>query len=429
MAAVTPLSSRLVNVAEDAELRLVSLLGEYSSGLNVSQCETCISNGDAAQLLQLILSDKESVPALVTEVNDLEEAVGSFTLLVALISSAYNDQDTAATQVAVAALGNSIAQAGDSSEASCSRKLRLLAVLYNLRAPFMDKVGILKQIITVGSSFPDVFLRPQDPVGSLLVTNEDGAGSSNYVALQPPTPKVVQLLDSWQIEPEHRFSLYQAIKDAFPESDTRKQRFLLLSIECQPKNKNALSNAAKEAAIGAIRDPISLFPQQRNILNIPSIVALEKSDSVLFGLLKTFHEGKLSDYDAFLKANGGESKVLGQFQLSPEICRRNMQILSLCSLASEHEEIPYQSIADTLQIDGSDTKAVEAHVIAAVNSGLLQAKMDQLSQKVLVERCVVRKFDNPQWKALQDRLKAWKENVGSIITALEDAQTSAPATA
>jgi len=437
-----PLSSRLVNVAEDAELRLVSLLGEHSSGLNVAQCEACISNGDAVQLLQLILSDKESIPALVTQVQDVEEAVGSFTLLVALISSAYNDQDTAATQAAVAALGKSVVQAGGATEAACSRKLRLLAVIYNLRAPVMDKVGILRQMVTVAGNFPLVFLRARDPLGNLLVTEDEaeddgatessGSGSTvpNRLALQPSNPRIVQLLDSWQIGAEHRFALYQAIVQAFPSSDKCKQRFLLLMVECPSKNKADVASTAKEAATGAIRDPISLFAHQRNILNAPSISALAKSEPVLFGLLKVFQDGKISDYDAFLQANGGQDKVLGQFNLDPALCRRNMQILSLCSLASEHEEIPYQNIAETLQIDASNsTKQVEAQVIAAVNSGLLQAKMDQLSQKVLVERCVVRKFDVPQWKALQQRLQSWKDNLGSIITAYEEAQSSAAAAA
>jgi hypothetical protein len=41
-------------------------------------------------------------------------------------------------------------------------------------------------------------------------------------------------------------------------------------------------DAAKQAAIGAIRDPVSLFVQQRKILSLPVIQALEKKDGACF---------------------------------------------------------------------------------------------------------------------------------------------------
>lgn len=171
--------------------------------------------------------------------------------------------------------------------------------------------------------------------------------------------------------------------------------------------------ASEEAAIGAIRDPVSLFVQQRNILSLPAIQSLKTTSAPLLALLKVFQEGKLEDYYSFVKSNGGE-QVLKQWGISPEDCVRYMRILSLCSLAAEHEEIPYQVVTDTLQTPQNE---VEKWVIAAVSSGLLSAKMDQLQEKVIVERCVVRKFDMDQWKAVQSRLHLWKQNVGGILEA------------
>lgn len=120
----------------------------------------------------------------------------------------------------------------------------------------------------------------------------------------------------------------------------------------------------------------------------------------------------------FIKSNGGNS-ILSQWGLLPDECTRHIRILSLCSLAAEHEEIPYQVVANTLQTSPDD---VEKWVIAAVSSGLLSAKMDQLQQQVIVERCVVRKFDMDQWKALQSRLHLWKQNVGGILAAYKQGQ-------
>jgi translation initiation factor 3 subunit M len=171
---------------------------------------------------------------------------------------------------------------------------------------------------------------------------------------------------------------------------------------------------SEQVAIGAIRDPVSLFEQQRNILSLPAIQALEQTSGPLFALLKVVQEGKLEDYNAFVTSNGGVDVLKRWEDVSSENCVRYMRILSLCSLAAEHEEIPYQVVADTLQTTLDD---VESWVIAAVSSGLLSAKMDQLQNKVVVQRCVVRKFDIEQWKAVQTRLHVWKKNVGGILEA------------
>ena len=136
----------------------------------------------------------------------------------------------------------------------------------------------------------------------------------------------------------------------------------------------------------------------------------------LFALLQIFQEGKLEDFESFLKSN---EATLAENGLSKDECTRHMRLLSLCSLASEHEEIPYSAIASTLHVEDTE---VETWVIAAVSSGLLSAKMDQLQKVVMVESCVVRKFDIEQWKALQSRLHSWKKNVKSVLDGLEKSQ-------
>lgn len=181
---------------------------------------------------------------------------------------------------------------------------------------------------------------------------------------------------------------------------------------------------AQEAALGAIKDPVSLFEHQRSMLSMPAIQALPAN---LHGLLKVFQEGKLEDYQGFVQANGGAAKVLTPLGLSEEECVRQMRILSLCSLSAEHEEIPYSVVAKTLQL--TSEKEVESWVIAAVSSGLLSAKMDQLQQKVMVERCVVRRFDTEQWKLLQTRLRSWKKNVGGVLQGLKQSNGTAAAAA
>jgi len=174
---------------------------------------------------------------------------------------------------------------------------------------------------------------------------------------------------------------------------------------------------AQSVAINTIRDPVTLFNEQRAILNLPAISALANSTNTkpLHKLLTIFQEGKLTDFQSFLSQN---TSTLKSFNLSEEECTYNIRLLSLVSLAAEYEEmIPYQAIAATLKVPETD---VESWVIAAVQKDLLEAKMDQLEKVVMVERCVVRKFGMEQWKIMKERLDLWKKNVKGVLDGLKE---------
>eukprot|EP00339_Tiarina_fusa_P018477 CAMPEP_0117025206 /NCGR_PEP_ID=MMETSP0472-20121206/18642_1 /TAXON_ID=693140 ORGANISM="Tiarina fusus, Strain LIS" /NCGR_SAMPLE_ID=MMETSP0472 /ASSEMBLY_ACC=CAM_ASM_000603 /LENGTH=402 /DNA_ID=CAMNT_0004731855 /DNA_START=207 /DNA_END=1415 /DNA_ORIENTATION=+ len=387
-------SSALVNIAEDAELRLVRLLAESSQSVRanfVQDCEACIVHSDASQLMKTILNEQGAIAALVS-LGD--EAVSAISLLAALLDRIKNED----TSGLVKQLADSIQQA---SAGNASRCMSLLAALYNMRADPTEKVALLVKMIQLGSSQEPSLLAAQ---GSVLGKWVDG----NTL----PT-----MLDEWNVPSGGRRELYRAAAEGATSPDA-KQRFTLLLVETYAEGEvdsDALASS-QQAAIGAIRDPVSLFVNQRDILALPAIRGLQKKSASLLSLLTVFQEGKLEDYHSFIKANGGE-KVLTQWGLSPEECIRHMRVLSLCSLAAEHEEIPYSVVTETLQTEASE---VEKWVIAAVSSGLLSAKMDQVQEKVIVERCVVRKFDMDQWKALQSRLNVWKQNVSGILEAYKE---------
>ncbi|GKY97580.1 hypothetical protein MPSEU_000716500 [Mayamaea pseudoterrestris] len=383
-------SSALVNVSDDAEVRLVALLAEAAptdliSPAFAQDCQASIEAGKAGPLLETILKDKGAVAALLV-LQPKYDAVSALSLLAALM-----ERERRSIHDLVNALMT--ADLPDTAE----RKMTLLSVLYNMRSNATEKIHLLQQMYQLAGESCRRLLEEDQALGAML------AGRS--------TPTIVSMLDDWNIT--DRRELYRTIADV--TCDERKQKFLLLLIESYPD----AGDAAKEAAIGAIRDPVSLFVQQRTLLSLPAIETLKKNNALLYGLLQVFQEGNLSDYQAFLKAQGGETTILSSFGLNADACMRNMRILSLCSLASEYEEIPYSKVAETLQLP-SDFE-VESWVIAAMSSGLLQAKMDQLRHMVMVERCVVRRFNLEQWKALQRRLADLKQNIGSVLRGLKDA--------
>lgn len=367
-------SSTLVNVAEDAENRLVALLAGSGRPSFVQDCEQCLLNGDAAGLLKVIISDQGAMNELLNG----EEA--SFSLLAALLERV----SVAEQEVQLA---DALATAVETQLADKEKQLRLLSALYNLRSRPHEKCGLLVRMVALAPSL----------TGRLGELVED----------------LVNLLDGWSIDLKERRPLYRVIAQ---KDETKKQKFTLLLVETYTDasqiDQEGL-DAAKEAAIGAIRDPVTLFQQQRSMLSTPAVKALAGSNGTkdLYKLLEIFQEGKLQEYRALKKDD-----ILSKYGLNEEQCTRNMRILSLSSLAAESEEVPYNLVAKTLDIKETE---VESWVIAAVSSGLLSAKMDQIEQRIMVERSVVRKFDMDQWKALQSQLEIWKHNVSGILDALE----------
>lgn len=390
-------SSALVNVVDGAELCLVRLLAESSTPGTirpgfVQDCETCIAHSDATRLIQTIVSEQGAIAALVS-LDD--EAVSAISLLAACLDRV----ETPNSANLLIQLADSIIAISAASSATAAKAISLLAILYNMRSNPAQKVVLLVKMIRLAATDQEGLLVPENSV----------------LGKWMDPVQFTKMLDEWKIASSGRRELFQAAADGSQNSSNAKQQFTLLLVETYSNaDIDALGlEAARQAAIGAIRDPVSLFVQQRKILSLPAVQALETSDASLFALLKVIQEGKLEDYHSYIQSNGGDS-VLAQWGLSSEDCSRHMRILSLCSLAAEHEEIPYTVVADTLQTDAGD---VEKWVISAVSSGLLLAKMDQLEQKVMVERSVVRKFDMEQWKALQSRLHLWKKNVGGILEA------------
>jgi translation initiation factor 3 subunit M len=302
-------------------------------------------------------------------------------------------------------------------------KIEMLCALYNLRSG-SEKCWILARILNLaafsGNEASLMTLLPgrKSTLGKLLEGNNlerllagfdsnDEDKRALYSVATKVVAKVAQVCKEKDLDKEAS------------AADSAKQRFLLkilATYSSTSESNDETRSAAKQAAIGAICDPVTLFYEQRIIMSLPPVADLKNTDKEIYALLEIFQQGKLEDFQSFIQSN---PNTLSNNNISEEDAIRHMRLLSLCSLATEHEEIPYDAIATTLQVDQS---AVENWVIDAVSSGLLSAKMDQLQHVVMVERCVVRRFGIEQWKILQDRLNVWKTNVKSVLDGLKQTQ-------
>lgn len=281
MASSITASSALVNVVDGAELCLVRLLAD-SAGTNsisirpafVQDCETCIAHSDATQLIQTIVSEPGAIAALVA-LDD--EAVSAISLLAACLDRV---QPPSSANLLLQ-LADSIIAIGGSSSDSASKAISLLATLYNMRSDPTEKVALLVKMIRLASS--------SSADSSLLDADHSVLGK-----WMDPS-RLTTMLDEWKVPAAGRRELFQAAAEGSSSSSSNTnasacQQFTLLVVETYSSADVDASGvyAAKQAAIGAIRDPVSLFVQQRKILSLPAIQALETSEGMLRVVLFCF---------------------------------------------------------------------------------------------------------------------------------------------
>jgi hypothetical protein len=223
-------SSTLVNVAEDAELRLVRLLADAAppqllSPTFVQECEQCMVNADASALIRTIVGDAGAMAALFA-LEPLEEAVSAFSLLAALLDRVREDRPEADAEIAVA-LADAVISCQVQGEEADLRRISFLSTLYNIRSDGRERCALLARMVKLAAAHQPALLTEGQALGNLLL--DDTTSTTN--AFGPSEPRIVSMLDAWDVPVAARRDLYKAIADAIPDSPSRKQRFTLLLVD------------------------------------------------------------------------------------------------------------------------------------------------------------------------------------------------------
>ncbi|KAF7803089.1 eukaryotic translation initiation factor 3 subunit M-like [Senna tora] len=182
------------------------------------------------------------------------------------------------------------------------------------------------------------------------------------------------------------------------------------------EDAQALSEA-KEEAVRAIVEFVKapdIF--QCDLLDMPAVWQLEKDAkyALVYQLLKIFLTQTL---DAYLEFQTVNSTLLKSYDLVHEECIAKMRLMSLVDLASNGSgQIPYALIRDTLRINDDE---VELWVVKAITAKLIECKMDQMNQVVIVSHCHDRVFGQHQWQILRTKLAAWRGNVANVISTIQ----------
>eukprot|EP01136_Pigoraptor_vietnamica_P035923 Opistho-1_new@101778 len=252
----------------------------------------------------------------------------------------------------------------------------------------------------------------------------DLAGSCGRVdAILSEFAELSRWLDEWHASVEQRRALYKLIHRVLVDNSRRAeaQEFMVKYLSTFEKgDAEGLKGARSDASacvVAAIAEP-SMF-QLESLLNLPAVQQLE--GELVHKLLKIFVFDGIEAYDKLYAENADAIAKLG---LSHSDCTDKMRLLTLASISSDVTELKYSTVAETMRINRDE---VEEWIIRAIGTGLLEARLDQLNERVLISRSTHRTFNRAQWEYLKQRLGAWQTAMVDVFQVIRNARAQAHA--
>jgi len=234
--------------------------------------------------------------------------------------------------------------------------------------------------------------------------------------LQPSRANVEKWTNEWDITPQQKSDFLKTLVGAFAKAEQPiiSYQYLLAYLRSLPPSSPEASSTAVHAISTALRLP-SIFDFD-SLFKIDAIVNL--GDHELFSLLRVFLSGGLDAYNAWYFKHAA---AIEKYNLDKAQLERKIRLLSLTSLGFENigRDLPYSTIATTLQVDPSE---VEKWVIDVIRAGLLSGKLSQTTQLLHVTRSTSRVFEREQWEVLEQRLAAWRTGLGAVLDIVASAQ-------
>ncbi|KAK2986306.1 hypothetical protein RJ640_021875 [Escallonia rubra] len=236
----------------------------------------------------------------------------------------------------------------------------------------------------------------------------------------PSFKKIDSFLNEWNVGVQDQRELFLSISNVLKENkSSSKESFKFLTKYLATfAGEDALTlGEAKEEAVRTILEFVKTPDMfQCDLLDMPAVAQLEKDAKYapVYQLLKIFLTQRL---DAYLDFHAANANLVKGYGLVHEDCIAKMRLMSLVDLGSDISgQVPYALIKDTLQVNDDE---VELWVVKAITAKLIDCKIDQMNEVVIVSRSTERVFGLHQWEALRTKLATWRGNITNIINTIQ----------
>lgn len=226
---------------------------------------------------------------------------------------------------------------------------------------------------------------------------------------------IPEWLQEWNASPAEARAIYVQVADLCETADAgqRPTEYLIRATETFKSDDDSRALTIRTVNT-TLAEPERLTYD--DLLILPAVRSLQKSDPEHFELLTLLSTGSYSDYKTFATNN---SSFFISNSVAQNVIERKLRLLTLVTLAAKQDsrKLRYESIATALEVPVGD---VEAWVIDTIKTGLVEGKLSQPSETFLIHRATFRSFESEQWEEVSAKLASWKESLQGILEVVDN---------
>mmetsp|Transcript_69247 Transcript_69247/g.166050 ORF Transcript_69247/g.166050 Transcript_69247/m.166050 type:complete len:421 (-) Transcript_69247:70-1332(-) len=242
----------------------------------------------------------------------------------------------------------------------------------------------------------------------------------------------LEYLDAWMVDwdlsKDDKRTLFLDVSKFLRELGKRIEAFQFLKryhFELQGADEQEVKDAkVQEATLQLVKDTLQIpsVIQFDDILALETVQALKKTKhAALVELCNVFLLGGVNDLRKFQEKN---PKTFAEYDLKPEDAMAKIRLLALATAVHGKSEMSLTEVASILE-ESEDN--VERWVVRALSEGVIDGRIDQLNNKVLVKSAFQRKFGKEEWAFLDAKLTQWTDNLQNVIKLIEEQKKNSPA--
>lgn len=176
------------------------------------------------------------------------------------------------------------------------------------------------------------------------------------------------------------------------------------------KEYESAKDAEIEAAQTHAHRCIVLAIKSKSVINFEELLALKAvkllatKEKEFYAFFNLFITSDARDFKGQLQ---GYSKILQAEQISLEEAINKKSYLQICTLSTETStNFKYSELSKLLNIDED---GIEEWAIEAIQNKIIDAKIDQFNEEIIIKSHIMREIKTPEWRAIQGKIQLWKE--------------------
>jgi len=203
-------------------------------------------------------------------------------------------------------------------------------------------------------------------------------------------------------------AMYRAIARGHTGPDA--QKFIYKFLETYNEETDAALAAVRDEAMesmtSAMKDPDCF--QLDYLTQLKAIQQLK--DTPQFKLFEIFVRGTTQELKDFSMK---QESVVTDMGLDMSQAIRKLKFLTLVSLCSGKKEVSYEEIRRVVNIEASE---LELFIIDAIGTKVIEAKMDQMRQVLIVQYVMQRSFTMKDWDTIEEKLTRFRAGLIEVIS-------------